>query len=181
MFKDYYSILGISFDANEDEIKSAFREEAIKWHPDKNEDRDTTKRMQDINEAYLILGDPEAKNKYDKEYTNFKNKKTEKEKYDKYKKWRRRRRRKPSEKNKRESTTYEHDWYTVSDEDLSSWIQNAKRQSIELAKKSLREFREMSYSAAKAGVKGAAFQLASQLGCGVLMILLVLLYSLLFA
>ena len=57
MFRDYYAILVISQSASRVEIKSAYKKQAIKWHPDKNQGVDTTQRMQEINEAYLILND----------------------------------------------------------------------------------------------------------------------------
>ena len=63
MFKNCYSILNISENASMNEIKSAFKKESLKWHPDRNLDKDTTSIMQDINEAYLILKDNEARNK----------------------------------------------------------------------------------------------------------------------
>jgi len=37
MFKDYYKLLDITQNASEEEIKKAFREQAIKWHPDRNQ------------------------------------------------------------------------------------------------------------------------------------------------
>ena len=70
MFKDYYQILGISFSASQKEIKKAYREMSQKWHPDKNT-VDTTKMMQDINEAYRILSNNISREKYDEEYKNF--------------------------------------------------------------------------------------------------------------
>ena len=169
MFKDYYKILNVNSNASQKEIKAAFRKQSKKWHPDKNQDTDTTERMQDINEAYIILKDPEARKKYDKEYEKFKESKT----------YRR------ENKNGREDKDsdrggYSYEGYKVSDETLEEWIQNAKRQAVELAKQGLKELGEVSYEAAKEGAKGAAFQVASQVGCGIIIVLFVLIYSLLF-
>ncbi len=76
MFKDYYSILGISYPSTSEEIKSAFRKQAIRWHPDHNLGTDTTSKMQDIVEAYSILKDEKSKHLYDYEYERFVKKKT---------------------------------------------------------------------------------------------------------
>lgn len=169
MFKDYYEILNLEKDANQSEIKDAFRSQSKKWHPDKNKDADTKSRMQDINEAYIILSDPEARKRYDREYKNFRESKSTKERDG-------RRGGKSGGEN-----GYKYEDYRVSDETLEEWIQNAKRQAVELAKKSLKEFRDVSYEAAKEGAKGAAFQIASQVGCGIIILLVVLLYSFLSA
>ena len=58
MFKDYYEILDVPFGATDSEIKSAYKHQAIRWHPDRNPGIDVTNIMQDINEAYAILKDP---------------------------------------------------------------------------------------------------------------------------
>ena len=68
MFKDYYSILGIPENVTPEQIKDAYRTQALKWHPDKNPDRDTTEQMKDINEAYSILSNADTRARYDKEY-----------------------------------------------------------------------------------------------------------------
>lgn len=68
MLKDYYSILGISFNASDDEIKRAYRALSKRWHPDVNPGLDTTAIMQDINEAYCILRNPVMRARYDAEY-----------------------------------------------------------------------------------------------------------------
>ena len=72
MFVDYYAILEISFDATQLEIKAAYKKQALKWHPDRNIGLDTTLRMQQINEAHLILKDAEGRERYDKEYKRYK-------------------------------------------------------------------------------------------------------------
>lgn len=61
--RDYYEVLGIKKDASADEIKKAFRREAIKHHPDK-EGGDETK-FKEINEAYEVLKDPSKRQRYD--------------------------------------------------------------------------------------------------------------------
>lgn len=72
MFKDYYTILGINHPSDEKEIKSAYRKQALKWHPDRNIGRSTEEQMKDINEAYTILINPISKERYEKEYQIFK-------------------------------------------------------------------------------------------------------------
>lgn len=72
MIKDYYKILGISGNATEEQIKTAYRSMAMQWHPDKNPDKDTTENMKEINEAYTILSNPDSKRRYDSEYSYFK-------------------------------------------------------------------------------------------------------------
>jgi len=60
---DYYKVLGVSKEANSDEIKKAFRKLSLKYHPDKPEG--DTAKFQQINEAYTTLSDPEKKKQYD--------------------------------------------------------------------------------------------------------------------
>ncbi|AOR23471.1 J domain-containing protein [Clostridium taeniosporum] len=65
--KNYYKILGISENANKDEIKKAFRNLAKKYHPDKNKDNaDAIEMFQQINEAYEILSNELSREEYDK-------------------------------------------------------------------------------------------------------------------
>jgi len=58
----FYEILGVDKDANESEIKKAYRVLSLKCHPDRGGD---TKRFQEINEAYGTLSDPDKKQQYD--------------------------------------------------------------------------------------------------------------------
>ena len=63
-YKDYYKILGVERNADEKEIKSAYRQLALKYHPDKNPDSE--EHFKEINEAYEVLGDEEKRAKYDR-------------------------------------------------------------------------------------------------------------------
>jgi curved DNA-binding protein len=66
-FIDYYKILGISKNATEKEIKSAYRKLARKYHPDVNPDnKEAEIKFKQINEANEVLSDPENRKKYDK-------------------------------------------------------------------------------------------------------------------
>lgn len=65
---DYYDILGVSKDAAQEEIKKAYRKQAVEWHPDKHGDEAkeaAEKRFKEINEAYQVLSDPEKRSAYD--------------------------------------------------------------------------------------------------------------------
>lgn len=65
-FIDYYNILGIGKQADQEEIKKAYRKLARKLHPDLNpNDKDAHKKFQQINEANEVLSDPEKRKKYD--------------------------------------------------------------------------------------------------------------------
>lgn len=62
----YYQVLEIDKKASEEEIKKAYRQMAMKWHPDKNPgDKEAEERFKEISAAYEILGDPTKKKEYD--------------------------------------------------------------------------------------------------------------------
>ncbi len=67
--KDYYEILGIDRDADDDQITKAYRKLAMKWHPDRIKDADKKKeaeeKFKEITEANTVLMDPEKRRKYD--------------------------------------------------------------------------------------------------------------------
>ncbi|SHJ82500.1 curved DNA-binding protein [Malonomonas rubra DSM 5091] len=65
-FKDYYKILGVDRQADEKEIKKAYRKLARKYHPDVNPaDSTAAAKFQDVNEANEVLSDPEKRKQYD--------------------------------------------------------------------------------------------------------------------
>ena len=65
--KDYYSLLGVSRDASEKELKQAFRRLARKHHPDVNPgDKSAEAKFKEINEAYEVLSDKKKRKKYDR-------------------------------------------------------------------------------------------------------------------
>lgn len=141
MFIDFYELLEISPTSSGDEIKKAYRTQCIRWHPDKNSAINTTQRMQDINQAYLILKDPEARSRYDKEYLIFKTflknhfyeQETKDTKYTHIK-------RAPKEDAFSD--------YNFNDKVLEKWMDNAKRQAHQMAKDAIDEFRGASKEAA---------------------------------
>ena len=65
--RDYYEILGVSRDAKIEEIKSAYRKLALKYHPDRNEgDQVSEDNFKEATEAYEVLGDDQKRAKYDR-------------------------------------------------------------------------------------------------------------------
>lgn len=64
-YKDYYEILGVTRNATEKEIKSAYRKLAKKYHPDVNKAKDASEKFKDVNEAYEVLSDPQKRQRYD--------------------------------------------------------------------------------------------------------------------
>ena len=62
----HYKTLGLEKNCSQQEIKRAYRKLAMKWHPDKNDDKDiANEKIKEINEAYSILSDAKKRHQYD--------------------------------------------------------------------------------------------------------------------
>ncbi|MCX7594106.1 MAG: molecular chaperone DnaJ [Fischerella sp.] len=66
MARDYYEILGVSRDADKEEIKQAYRRLARKYHPDVNKEPGAEERFKEINRAYEVLSESETRARYDR-------------------------------------------------------------------------------------------------------------------
>jgi molecular chaperone DnaJ len=65
--RDYYEVLGVSRDASEADVKSAYRKAALKWHPDKNPgDKAAEEKFKEAAEAYEVLSDAQKRAAYDR-------------------------------------------------------------------------------------------------------------------
>ncbi|WEU40585.1 MAG: molecular chaperone DnaJ [Candidatus Odinarchaeum yellowstonii] len=65
MKKDYYEVLNVDRNATLDEIKKAYRQLALKYHPDRNKSPEAEEKFKEISEAYAVLSDPEKRRAYD--------------------------------------------------------------------------------------------------------------------
>jgi molecular chaperone DnaJ len=66
--RDYYEVLSLSRDATADQIKSAYRKAALKWHPDRNPQNkhEAEENFRQASEAYSVLSDPQKRQIYDR-------------------------------------------------------------------------------------------------------------------
>src|ERR1700723_4743869 len=64
---DYYEVLGVSRDCSEQELKSAYRKQALKYHPDRNPgDQASEEKFKEASEAYQVLSDADKRAAYDR-------------------------------------------------------------------------------------------------------------------
>lgn len=74
-FQDYYEVLGVPREADADQIKKAYRRQALQWHPDRHrgDDRESAEaRFRQVSEAYEVLSDPDKRARYDRFGANWK-------------------------------------------------------------------------------------------------------------
>lgn len=128
MLPDYYKVFGLSKTATKEEIKKRYRELAKKYHPDVNRSHDATAKMQEIQEAYYILYDEEARARYDIQYDRIYGSKKQDFKDNTQS------RTEQTQSNKSEQKNYQFD-----DPVLEKWILNAKRQAVDFVKNLYRD------------------------------------------
>lgn len=128
MFVDYYAVLETSIDASAEDIKKAYRQMARRWHPDRNPGADAVSRMQEINEAYLILNDTEARARYDTEYRRYHRFKASGEAEQQ------------QQRQGSSSAPPRAEEYVFADKALKRWMENARRQATELSRQTKEEF-----------------------------------------
>ncbi|MBP5548133.1 MAG: DnaJ domain-containing protein [Bacteroidales bacterium] len=163
MFKDYYKILGITCFASPAEIKRAYREMSMKWHPDRNPNVDVTSMMQDINEAYAILKNEEKKARYNQEYAKFNREFFGNDNI----------RGNTQEEKQRKETQKDWDYdYEVKDDHLKEDINNAREYAKALVEEFLKSFRESSVAAVKGAATNAATYAFGWVVAGIILSLL---------
>jgi DnaJ-class molecular chaperone len=71
---DYFEVLEVEKTASQDDIKSAYRRLAAKYHPDRNKSEDAVERFQKIQQSYSVISDPKKRRAYiEQEYTEVMN------------------------------------------------------------------------------------------------------------
>ena len=64
---DYYTTLGVTPEASDEEIKRSYRKLALKYHPDRNQgNKNAEEKIREVNAAYEVLGDPETRKSYER-------------------------------------------------------------------------------------------------------------------
>lgn len=152
MFPNYYKILGLEPIASKEEIKKAYRKLALEFHPDRNKSPNAHEKFIEINEAYLLLYDDEARQKYDIEFKFYFEEQN-----------------KESAQDFKSSHTSEEQFYAKSssfeeetkfrDDNLNDWSSKAKSQGAEYARMAFEDFSKMVLGF----VKETGFQLGNTL------------------
>lgn len=149
MFRDYYSILGISRNSNIEEIRSAYRSLSKKWHPDRNQGMDTSKIMIDINEAYAILKDSAAKTSYDAVYDKYTAYQQELKKRQQVDIYRQQTQQNTYQNSQRERTRQQDIHFETGDEELDKKMRDSRKQAEDLVSNFMKSLKEDSKIAAK--------------------------------
>lgn len=156
MFKDYYAILGIQFPSSQDEIKAAYRQQSLKWHPDKNPGKNTEEEMKSINETYSILKDAETKKRYDAEYVLSRKHSKATGSYEHSNTTEQKHQNRSQEEGSANGRTYNWEYdYDIKDEHLKDDIREARKAAEEYVKEFMESLRKDAKSAAKGAVEEA--------------------------
>lgn len=151
MIPNHYQTLSISLTATKDEIKKAYRQLALHFHPDRNKSPDAHEKFIKINEAYLILFDDEARVKYDREYKYYYSQKAKTEQTSSsYQE-------KTYQEKENKHTCSSKQEPQFEDEDLNQWTRNAREQAENFAKMAFEEFSKLVVGM----VKETGFQLGN--------------------
>lgn len=132
MIPNLYNILQVDRFASKEEIKKAYRKLALQWHPDKNKSPEAHDKFIEINEAYLILSDEEARVKYNFEYDFYFSTSTqikEEPVFDEYQ--------------SASNNTSDKQKSNYKDPDLNNWTFTAKKQAEKYASMSFSEFAKL--------------------------------------
>lgn len=128
MLPNYYRLFELDKAATKEDIKKRYRELAKKYHPDVNSSPDATSQMQQIQEAYYILYDDEARSRYNIQYDKVYNKKEETFSSKDY-----------HQDNNRNSRDNKDGTFSFDDPILEKWIINAKRQAADFIRTTYKE------------------------------------------
>lgn len=152
MIKNHYETLGVSPNADKQTIKKAYRKLALEFHPDRNKSPDAHEKFIEINEAYLILYDDEARLRYDREYQyHFARKEEPRTEYSE--------RTEKQQKSTSQEFGKERTYQRYEDEDLNKWSKNAREQAESFAKMAFNEFSNLVVGV----VRETGFQLGNSL------------------
>ena len=175
MFVDYYSLFEIPSNSTVEDIKSAFKKQALKWHPDRNPNIDTTEKMQLLNEAKLILLDLQARAKYDFQYIKFKKfEEAKRQSTQQHNKKENKKAEDPKQQtHKPFESTYTYAEFEVDDEILKRWTTNAKKQAVNLAKQTIEELKGMTKAGIKEGGKAIGMGFINQIIISIIVMIII--------